>query len=466
VEAQIVSGLKRSATGRLAAAAGLLRQPGGAAPRLAATLSAVLQRIAATWGEAVSLLRRAGFWLGAWAVRRSLSPGSLAGISLLFAICGAAWFSAGNGAGAIRGLIAAGGWLITLASARSLAEFAAGRATARPRGETAGEFARIAALSSAAAECALYGGIAAGAASAGLVGPWPLAVITVSSIAVAEVLAACRAAADPAHDGGAAAKPAAGAPGSGWRPSWPIRLSVGGRALFAAAGYVIAGPSAALFAVAFAAGISIVVAIATLRKAAPRGRAGETGATGRILALRDDGALSRWAGRLVQGTLLPLPPALAGFVATVMMAVLGLRNLPGFIALTPPVVMMLAAPGSSHPHDGRFDWLVPAMLAAAQFVYFGALGFALAVPGQLIFAVCSLTFVWYAGLPGSAADQALQPRAPGQAGGWETRLFIIGVAAALGLPSFGYLGLAAYLGVLIYRKVTIGYLMRRQDGRT
>ena len=358
MEAQIVSGLKRSATGRLAAAASFVRQPGNAAPRLAGPLSAALQRIAAAWGEAASLLRRAGYWLGSWAVRRSVSPKSLAGTSLLFAICGAAWFSAGKGAGAIPGLIAAGGWLITLASARRLDEFAVERATDRPGQEASSEFTWIAALCSAAAECALYGGIAAGGATGGLIHTWPLAVIAVSLIAVAELLAACHAAAGPAQTGDAAAKPADAASGSGWRPSWPFRLSVGGRALFAAAGYLIAGPSAALLAVAGAAAISVVVAIATLWKVAPAGRIDGIGASGRLLALRDDGALSRWAGRLVQGTLLPLPPAFAGFIATVMLAALGLRNLPGFIALTPPVVMMLGAPGSSHPHGGRFDWLV------------------------------------------------------------------------------------------------------------
>ena len=468
VEAQIVSGPKRSATGRLAAAASFVRQPGNAAPRLAAPLSAMRPRISAAWGEAASLLRRAGCWLGSWALRRSVSPKSLAGISLLFAVCGAAWLSAGNGAGAIPGLIAAGGWLITLASARRLAEFAVERATDRPGREATGEFAWIASLCSAAAESALCAGIAAGGAAGGLVHTWPLAVITMSSVAVAEVLAACRAAAGPPGSR-AAASQADAAPGSGWRPSWPPRLSIGGRALFAAAGYLIAGPSAALFAVAGAAGVSIVVAIATLWKVAPAGRDSGIGASGALLELRDDGTLSRWAGRLVQGTLLPLPPALAGFIATVMLAALGLGNLPGFIALTPPVVMMLAAPGSSHPHDGRFDWLVPALLAAAQFVYFGALGFALAVPGQLVFAACSLTFVWYASLTRSAAGpgQAIATRTgvPGHAGGWETRLFVVGIAATLGLPSLGYVGLAAYLGVLIYLKVAIGSLMPAQERR-
>src|SRR5579859_1827666 len=89
VEAQIVAGLKRSATGKRWTSAGFGR-------RLAATPATV---------DAAALFRRSGRWLGGWAVRRSLTPNSLAGMSLLFAICAAAWFSAGTSAGTARGLI-------------------------------------------------------------------------------------------------------------------------------------------------------------------------------------------------------------------------------------------------------------------------------------------------------------------------------------------------------------------------
>jgi hypothetical protein len=182
-----------------------------------------------------------------------------------------------------------------------------------------------------------------------------------------------------------------------------------------------------------------------------------------ILALRDDGAAARWAGKLVQGTLIPLPPAFAGLMATAMLAVLGLRNLPGFIALTPPVVMMLAAPGSSHPHDGRFDWLIPALLACAQYVYLGALGFALAVPGPVVFAAVAMTFLWYASLTAQASLAPAARGQPGAAAGWESRLFAVGLAATFGLARFGYLGLATYLGVLICRKIMAGYLIAWEE---
>jgi hypothetical protein len=187
----------------------------------------------------------------------------------------------------------------------------------------------------------------------------------------------------------------------------------------------------------------------------------QAAATDVLLALRDDGAAARWAGRLVQGNLIPLPPALAGLVATSLLAVLGVRNLAGFIVLTPPVVMMLAAPGSSHQHDRRFDWLVPVLLALAQYVYLAPLGFALALPGPVIFAACALIFIWYTGVISAA------PTAFGQGAsiGWETRMFTIGLATTFGLATFGYVGLATYLGVLICRKVMTGYLVPREEDR-
>jgi len=190
------------------------------------------------------------------------------------------------------------------------------------------------------------------------------------------------------------------------------------------------------------------------------------------LALRDDGAASRWAGRLVQGNLIPLPPALGGLVATALLAVLGMRNLPGFIALTPPVVMMLAAPGSSHRHGGRFDWLVPVLLALAQYVYLATLGFAIGVPRPVVFSACAMILVWYVSVIASAGGVPAGQAARGEAStgedtggarsargeflGWETRMFTAGLAAAMGLALFGYLGLSAYLGVLICRRVMTG----------
>ena len=129
-----------------------------------------------------------------------------------------------------------------------------------------------------------------------------------------------------------------------------------------------------------------------------------------VLACRDDGALARWTGRWLLGNLMPLPPAVAGLTAILLLTWVGIGSLPGVVALTPVVVLLLAAPGASHPHDGRFDWLVPALLCLGQYSFLAAFGLAREVPGPVIFAACAITSVWYAGLVASSTIRSLQPR--------------------------------------------------------
>jgi hypothetical protein len=185
-----------------------------------------------------------------------------------------------------------------------------------------------------------------------------------------------------------------------------------------------------------------------------------------VLICRDDGAFASFAGQLVRGQLVPLPPALAGLAAASMLAVLGLGNLPGVIALTPLVVMLLAAPGSSHRHDGRFGWLVPPVLQAGQYVYIAALGFASGVPGPVIFALCAVIAVRFADLAYQAENGQPQAAAtPGTGMGWEGRMLAVGLGAILGIATFAYLALAAYLGALICRKALISRLASAQEDR-
>ena len=131
-----------------------------------------------------------------------------------------------------------------------------------------------------------------------------------------------------------------------------------------------------------------------------------------VLRNRDDGMLARWFGQLVRGQLMPLPPALLALAAVAMLAYLGLRDLPGLLILAPALVMLVAAPGASHQHDGRFDWLVPAVLQGAQYVYIAALGFAVGVPAPITFLLCVTVALHYADV-GSAARRASQHQGVG-----------------------------------------------------
>ena len=145
----------------------------------------------------------------------------------------------------------------------------------------------------------------------------------------------------------------------------------------------------------------------------------------------------------MRGQLAPLPPAVAGLFATVLLAVLGLHGLAGPVLLTPVAAMLLAAPGSAHPHDGPADWLAPAVVQAGEYVYLVALGFAKGVPGPVTCALIALVALRQldaaqaAGLPG--------PRRYGGIG-WEGRMLAAGAGAMIGLATVSYLALAAYLG--------------------
>jgi hypothetical protein len=196
-----------------------------------------------------------------------------------------------------------------------------------------------------------------------------------------------------------------------------------------------------------------------------------------VLRCRDDGAIARWFGRLVRGQLMPLPAALLALAAVAMLAHLGLRDLPGILILAPAIVMLVAAPGSSHPHAGRFDWLVPAVLQGAQYIYIAALGVATGIPVVLTFVLCAAIALRYADLGAagspalarrrSAADRGAQPSAaqPGAWMGWEGRMIICGLGAAMGIAMFAYVALAAYVGGLICWKIITSSLGIREGDR-
>jgi hypothetical protein len=176
-----------------------------------------------------------------------------------------------------------------------------------------------------------------------------------------------------------------------------------------------------------------------------------------MVACRDDGSASVWLGQVVRGQFVPLPPAVAGLVATALLAWLGMRNLPGLLLLTPLVVLLLAGFGSAHPHAGRLDWLTPAVLLAGQLVYVAAVGFAFGVPAPLTFTLCALISLRYVEL--AARGRRLRWRAPDSRLGWEGRMLIVGFGAMVGVPLIAYAALSVYLAVLIFARAADGYLV-------
>ncbi len=365
-----------------------------------------------------------------WASRRALARNSVTGIELACALCAAVWFSAGTPLTALAGGVALGGGY--------LARRVGGQLTV---GAFDGWLAGTCAL---AGELAVYAGLAAGAAP-GLSRVWALATAAALLLGmrkVARLVRPARPVAVPEQD-------------TDHEDSRPVRdlailagrllgLPAGERAVVITVAAALYGTRMSLIVLTWWGAVALAWAIAGPRPGlrpvsgpVPLRRAD-------IRAARDDGPLARFAGALVRGQLVPLPPAVAGLTATVLLATLGLHDLAGLVLLTPVAAMLLAAPGSAHPHDGPLDWLTPLVIQSGQYVYLAALGFAKGVPGPLTFALISLVAL-------RQLDVAYRARHPMPAGaprggiGWEGRMLVAGVGAMLGVATFCYLALAVYL---------------------
>ena len=188
-------------------------------------------------------------------------------------------------------------------------------------------------------------------------------------------------------------------------------------------------------------------------RAGPRTRAGQR--AGGLPRRRRRGPLARRPGA---GPASPLPPVLVGLFVTCVLAALGLGNLPGILVLTPVEAMLLAALGARHPHDGRLDWLVPALLLAAECVFLAALGFSHRVPAAVVFALLAAVIMRHVDVAyrarcgrGLAADRF--------GFGWDGRMLLAGLAAVFGIAPVAYAIISGYLWLLFGWDYLSGWLL-------
>jgi Family of unknown function (DUF5941) len=364
-----------------------------------------------------------------WAVRRRVAPVSVSGISLALGVCAAVWFSAGTFSGNVVGAVALCGSYLASRGARQLAATTA--AVTQPRYAAA---RRVAAVCDGVTEYAGYAGLALGGLAAHGRDMWQLATAVMILLAALKLI--LRSGARYAPDTVAA------------RILGVLGLPAGGRVLLVAVAVPVWGARAALLYLLGWGIVGIGYALTAPRHGSASRPPGE---------FRDDGPIAVRLGQLVRGQLVPLPAALLGLAASAVLVVMGLRNLASVLVLTPLVVLLLAAPGSSHRHDGRLDWLVPGVLQAAQLLYIAALGFGFGVPGPLTYALCAVIALWYTAAGPRPAGQREPVARSGL--GWEGRMLVAGLAAMLGIATFGYVVFAAYLAVLSYSRIRASYLM-------
>ncbi|MFC4584767.1 DUF5941 domain-containing protein [Sphaerisporangium corydalis] len=173
--------------------------------------------------------------------------------------------------------------------------------------------------------------------------------------------------------------------------------------------------------------------------------------TARLLAYRDDGPLVALLRDKMGPGLPPVPAGLVALLAAVVIGVTGvLGDGTGPIMLLPVLVMAaLMVPTAPRDHLGRFDWLVPPLIRGTEFLTVIILGLAAGTPKWLLF-VLIYVVGYHTYDTVYRTRQSIWP-APWvfQAGlGWEVRLLLLGVGAALGVLTWVVAVMSVYLGVL------------------
>ncbi|TMR20887.1 hypothetical protein ETD86_17350 [Nonomuraea turkmeniaca] len=171
--------------------------------------------------------------------------------------------------------------------------------------------------------------------------------------------------------------------------------------------------------------------------------------TARLLAYRDDGPLVHaLAPRLGKG-LPPVPAALAALLAVAVIAATGLLSSGPILLLPVAIALVLILPTAPRDHLGRFDWLTPPLLRGTEFLAVIAVGLAAGAPKWLLFVLVYVVGYHTYDTVYRTRQSIWPPAWVFHAGlGWELRLLIIGVGAAVGIVTPVLAVLTAYLFVL------------------
>lgn len=170
---------------------------------------------------------------------------------------------------------------------------------------------------------------------------------------------------------------------------------------------------------------------------------------------RDDGLLARSlaaAGRRLCRAGSPLPLA-----ALAMLAAMGLltRTLarPGttearWLTLAVLLLTLTAALPAATRHTGAIDWLVPAALRAAEFLFAVAVGAGFGVSSSVIFALVLVIALHHYDLTARLEKRTSAPPLHRLSLGWDGRLVTLTAGAVAGLASEVFAVLAAYLAAI------------------
>ncbi|MFC7274274.1 DUF5941 domain-containing protein [Paractinoplanes rhizophilus] len=386
------------------------------------------------------------------AARLGLSPTAVTWISVLFAVAAALAFWQAS-----RPAMIAGGILLYLGFVLDCVDGQLARYTRR-FGAFGGWLDTIA---DRAKEYAVYAGLAAGAERIGLPYAWPLAIMAILLQTVRHMTDTWYGA---LHDEAAAHPRAQAAGGVGARLSaasnrvqgetgsaayWLKRIVVfpiGERWALIAVLAMLTNGRVALGAVV-AAGLlafAYTLALRSLRSISMR-----VGVLDKVDTMRhrDDGPLVR---HLLAFPGAPAPLAFAALAAVTSLILVASSVLSGSSSEAAAGAVALVLLGAGIPakarHDGPLDWLVPAFLRAAEYLYVVAVGLVGSVPPPVVFLLLFTLALRHYDLTARMEKGAPGARGAGALLGWDVRVVVLAALALAGHATLAEAGIAALVG--------------------
>jgi hypothetical protein len=117
------------------------------------------------------------------------------------------------------------------------------------------------------------------------------------------------------------------------------------------------------------------------------------------------------------------------------------------------------------PHTGAVDWLVPAALRAAEYVFVIAVNVAAGVPGPVTFGLLFVLALHHYNLTSRLEKREKAPLLRSFGLGWDGRLILLTAAVIGGVATIGMIVLAAYLFVVFAVSAVAGWTMASAGSR-
>nr|WP_246017551.1 DUF5941 domain-containing protein [Micromonospora pisi] len=189
---------------------------------------------------------------------------------------------------------------------------------------------------------------------------------------------------------------------------------------------------------------------------------------------RDDGPVARWLGaagrRLLPRWAGPLPLAVIAVAASVTLLACGLAGvgdtgLRVAVIVTGLVAVLAAGLPSGRSHAGALDWLVPAALRAAEYLFVIAVDVATGIPGPVTFALLFVLALHHYDLTARLEKRSAAPELRPYGLGWDGRLLLLVAVVLAGVAAAGEATLAGYLFVILTLGAVSGWMLPAAPAR-